>query len=80
MTTNQSDDHTVLNWETQKLLREVAALRQEVVECRRAIAEMRTAAGVDTIAVIVSALERLPERMRNRRRGFRRIGEEKGSL
>jgi hypothetical protein len=72
------DDHTVLNWETQKLLREVASLRAEVNTLRREVEAMRSAAVADVVDVIVQAFRQLPQRVLNRRRGFRRLGEEEG--
>ena len=73
-------DDNVLDWETQKLLREVAALRADVAALRKEVKTVRTAAVADAVDVIVRAFQQIPERVRNRRRGFRRIGEEKGSL
>jgi hypothetical protein len=80
MRPNRHDDDNVLDWQTAKLLREVAVLRAEVAALHREVEALRSTAAADVVDVLVQAFRQLPQRLLNRERGFRRIGEEKGSL
>jgi hypothetical protein len=61
----------ILNWETQKLMREVAALRADVASLRKMVTQMRGHCLEDVTDMLVRTFERLPEHLRNRRRGFK---------
>jgi DNA-binding ferritin-like protein (Dps family) len=62
----------VLNWEQQKILREVQSLRAEVAALDRKVEAMRGAAVEDVVDLLVEAFRQLPQRMLNRSRGFRK--------
>jgi hypothetical protein len=64
-------DSNVISWEMQKLLREISALRAEVAALRREVEALRAAAVADMVDLLVEAFRQLPQRVLNRRRGFR---------
>jgi hypothetical protein len=59
--------------DTQRLFREVQALRADVAMLRREVAAMRSAAVADTVDLFVRAFQQLPQGVLNRQRGFRKL-------